>query len=183
VALTFPQDAELVARSKLAWLRGEDRELHGGEGEQPLLELRARARRQATLILLDWDLAAGGLPGFFRQLPDAMPVLDWTSPATLAQLTAYAPVSLRQEDWDLAVHVNLETLPFLHGGAGRDVAVSRDRTGAHQHPGADRRARRPHRSRAQRPPRVDAARDRGSRSSSTGRPSRSRCRTISGSPW
>lgn len=131
VALTFPQGAELVARSKLAWLRGDDRELHGGEGEQPLLELRARAQRRTTLILLDWDLAAGGLPGFFRQLPDAMPVLDWTSPATLAQLTTYAPVSLRQEDWDLAVHVNLETLPFLRGGAGETsqfLEISPERT-------------------------------------------------------
>lgn len=119
VALTFPQNSELVALSKLSWLRGDDREIHGGESEQPFLVLTAHAERQSTLVLLDWDTAAGGLPRFFRQLPSPMPVLDWTTPASLAQLTTYEPVSLSSEDWDLDVHVNLETLPFLrNGGSG-----------------------------------------------------------------
>lgn len=118
IALTFPAGSQLTAISKLSWLRGGDREIHSGEAEQPFLELRALAERRATLVLLDWDTQAGGLPQFFRQLPSPMPELDWSTPASLAQLTAYQPVSLSSEDWDLAVRVNLETLPFLRGGGG-----------------------------------------------------------------
>jgi hypothetical protein len=120
VALTFEQGAELVALSSFAWLRGEDREVLSGESEAPALELRARALRKSTLVLLDWDVEAGKLPKFFRQLASPMAPFNWSAPETLAQLTPFAPIPLRDEDWYFVVHVNLETLPFLRGGEGDD---------------------------------------------------------------
>ncbi|HEU4404397.1 MAG TPA: hypothetical protein VFS43_03810 [Polyangiaceae bacterium] len=123
LALTFEQGSELTARSNFAWERDDEREIHSGESDQPLLTLSAKAETRATLVLLDWDLDQGGLPKFFRQLASPLPVFDWSNTDTLAQPTPYDPISLRDADWDVDVIVNPDALPFLRGGSGAESQV------------------------------------------------------------
>lgn len=111
--LTLPKDATLQLNSNFAWERGDDRELHGNEGDaavKHLFELRATAKADISLDLLDFKLDAVDLPRFLQQLNKTIAKPDFSSPATLSQPVDFAHARLDKNSWDLQFKINPETL-------------------------------------------------------------------------
>lgn len=139
LALTYDNAGTgLEAHSTFAWGRDGDRELQqdgaaaADPEAQPLFSLSAAVKppsppaqpREATLVLVAWDIGDLGLPQFMRELPAPLGDLPYDDPAALAQPTPFDARSLTKDAWDVDVEINpaLFELPFLR----------RDESGAEQ---------------------------------------------------
>jgi hypothetical protein len=111
--LTLPKDATLQLNSNFAWERGDDREIHGNEGDaavKHLFELKATAKADISLDLLDFNLDAVDLPRFLQQLNKTIAKPDFPNPATLRQPVDFAHTRLGKNSWELQFKINPETL-------------------------------------------------------------------------
>lgn len=111
--LTLPTEAKLQLNSNFAWERGDDRELHGNEGDEAvkhLFELTAAAQAVISLDLLDFKLDDIKLPNFLRQLNKTIAKPDFTNTATLSQPVEFDRIGLDKNSWDIQFKVNPETV-------------------------------------------------------------------------